>query len=103
MDVSLQLPKFILIGRDALSHRPDRVLEAMKLQEIAGAFATCDLDAKLAEGLFSPILGVKSAPFVIMADFPFDLAAITDDGEYVSLELPEVTDVAEHENNPAGN
>jgi hypothetical protein len=102
MDVNLRLPKFILIGRDALSHRPEQVLEAMKMQKYAGAFATCDLDAKLLEGLFSPILGVNT-PFIIVADFPFDLGSIQDDGSLTEMPLPQqVTDVSEHDNNPAG-
>lgn len=83
----LESPRFILISRKALTHEADRVSEALRMTPPVSVFVASDLDAKLAVGLSDQILGT-GAPIAIVADFPFDFAAINEGGAVVSRELP---------------
>jgi hypothetical protein len=80
-------PKFFFIGRKALADTPERVKEALRLTPVAGVFVTCDLDAKLASELSEAVHGFHQ-PFAFVADFPFNIAHIDDQGKLVPGELP---------------
>jgi hypothetical protein len=88
MEAILQTPKFILISREALSKHPEQVIEALRLTPVAGAFCTADLDAKLCQGIADPQIGVVT-PFVLVADFPFEFAVVSEGGAFKQAELPE--------------
>ena len=83
----LESPRFIIIGRKALSHDKDRVSEALRVTPPSAVFVASELDAKLAIGLADDILGAGT-PIAIVADFPFDLATINEGGAVVTKELP---------------
>lgn len=83
----LEVPRFILIGRNALAHDAQRVLEALRITPPTAIFCASDLDAKLAAGLSQQIVGTDT-PLAIVADFPFDLATVNEGGAVVSKELP---------------
>lgn len=85
----MEAPKLYFISRKALSERPERVKEAIRLTPLAGVFATCDLDAKLASEVSEAVHGFHQ-PFAVVADFPFELAHISDRGTLVQDELPVV-------------
>jgi hypothetical protein len=85
--VLLESPRFIFIGRNALTHRPDCVAEALRMTPPVSVFVASDLDAKLAAGISEQVLGT-GAPIAIVANFPFDFATINEGGEVVPKELP---------------
>jgi len=85
----LNQPRFILISRSALTKSPERVAEAVRMTPIAGAFCAADLDAKLSQGVLDPQIGVTSA-FALVADFPFDMAVVSEGGAVELQELPEI-------------
>jgi hypothetical protein len=85
--VLLESPRFILIGRKALTHDAQRVLEALRVTPPSTVFVASDLDAKLAVGLADNILGTGT-PIAIVADFPFELATINEGGAVVAKDLP---------------
>jgi hypothetical protein len=85
----IQAPKLYLISRQALAHNLEGVKDALKMADIAGAFATSDIDAHLVTQLdISNVMGVNR-PFVIVADFPFDIAMIAEGGKVIPGELVE--------------
>jgi hypothetical protein len=83
----LETPRFILVGRKALTNDTQRVLEALRVTPPTSVFVASDLDAKLAVGLADNILGTGT-PIAIVADFPFELATINEGGAVVAKELP---------------
>lgn len=85
----MTLPKFYFVGRKALADTPERVQEALRITPVEGAFATCDIDAKLATKLTETVMGLHR-PLCIVADFPFDLAYIDEQGRLVDTPLPVV-------------
>lgn len=85
----IEAPRFILIGRKALAHDAQRVLEAVRIAPPTAVFCVSDLDARLAVELSQPIVGTDT-PLAIVADFPFDLATINEGGAVVTKELPQL-------------
>lgn len=83
----LESPRFILLGRKAVTHELARVQEALRVTPPSVAFAASDLDAKLAEKLAPEVLGTGN-PIVLVADFPFDIVTINEGGAVVVKELP---------------
>lgn len=83
----IESPRFILIGRKALAHESQRVLEALRITPPTDILCASDLDAKLASVFSKPVVGTD-APLAIVADFPFDLVTINEGGAVVSQELP---------------
>jgi hypothetical protein len=83
-------PKMFLIGRRALSQSPERYKEALRLfLPLQGAFVCGELDALLAREVTENVMGLHQ-PFALVADLPFDLAAVLEGGELVEVKLPEV-------------
>ena len=99
--MQITMPKLFFIGRKALADKKERVEEALRMTPIQTSFAVHALDAKLAEGLNAQVVGFN-APVAIVADFPFEIAYIDDNGSLVPGELPEITNEPEHNNSPAG-
>lgn len=85
----MSAPKFFFIGRKALADNPERVKEALRITPVEVTFATCELDAKLASGVTDQVAGFHR-PLAIVADFPFDLSYIDEQGRLVPTELPVV-------------
>ncbi len=91
-EILLSTPKFVFIGRRALRDEPERVVEFLRTTPVTGSMASCALDAKLAECVCGPVMGATQT-FGIVADFPFDLAVINDQGSLVAKELPPTPEV----------
>jgi hypothetical protein len=85
----VEAPKLFLIGRKALLKSPEKVQEALRLTPVSGTFVASDEDAKAALGICENVMGLLK-PYAVVADFPFDIAAVTDGGAVVPGELPEV-------------
>lgn len=81
-------PKIILIGREALKTRPERVKAALALIDTHAAIVTNPEDAELAKKLTLNVVGFDK-PVALVADFPGYLAIICDDGSVTPLELEE--------------
>jgi len=89
LTAAVNAPKFYLIGRKALADHPERVKEAIRLTPVEGTFVASELDAMLAVAICPNVMGFHH-PFAMVADFPFDIATITEGGRLVPGELPEV-------------
>lgn len=85
----MSTPKFFFIGRKALADQPERVKEALRITPPEAVFVACDLDAKLSAQLTEQVIG-GHRPLAIVADFPFDLALVDEQGRLVPSELPVV-------------
>lgn len=83
------VPKFFFIGRKALASTPERVKEALRITPVEGVFAITDIDAKLAADVSETVMGLHR-PLAIVADFPFDLGYLDEQGRLVPSELPTV-------------
>jgi hypothetical protein len=90
LTAAVHAPKLILIGRKALADNPERVKEAIRLTPVEGTFVASELDALLAVAICPNVMGLHQ-PFAIVADFPFEIAAIVEGGKLIPGELPEVT------------
>jgi hypothetical protein len=85
----VQAPKLFLISRQSLAHKLEGVKEMLRMADVAGAFAASDIDALLAAELgITNIMGVNK-PFIIVADFPFEVAVIAEGGQVFAGSIDE--------------
>jgi hypothetical protein len=85
----VQAPKLFLISRQSLAHKLEGVKEMLRMADVAGAFAASDIDALLAAELgITNIMGVNK-PFILVADFPFEVAVIAEGGQVFAGSIEE--------------